>query len=202
MPAPAQHVADSWNAAEFYANKLAVALKGKDDASVAWSRGVKELTLALGALVRQHYAAGLKWDPNGVSVAEAQRLAAASGGGGGGGGGAAPAGKGAPPPPPPPLPSRDVLFAERPGTGGSGSSGPAAASGGSGMSDVLKQLSQGAGLTAGLRKVTDAMKAKNREDRSGVVPAGGASGAAAAAAPKGGAAAAAPPAGKPRCGDR
>jgi adenylyl cyclase-associated protein len=41
MPAPPQNVADSWNAAEFYANKLMMALRGKDETQMAWLKGIK-----------------------------------------------------------------------------------------------------------------------------------------------------------------
>lgn len=41
MPAPAQHVADSWQSAEFYANKLMMALKGKDEVQMAWLKSLK-----------------------------------------------------------------------------------------------------------------------------------------------------------------
>jgi adenylyl cyclase-associated protein len=74
-----------------------------------------------------------------------------------------------------------MLLKERPGAA---AAAPAAAKsgGGGGMSDVFKQL-QGGGVTAGLRKVTDAMKAKNQPQRSGVVPAGNTSAPAPSAAP-------------------
>uniref|UniRef100_A0A803LP53 Adenylyl cyclase-associated protein n=1 Tax=Chenopodium quinoa TaxID=63459 RepID=A0A803LP53_CHEQI len=39
-----------------------------------------------------------------------------------------------------------------------------------GMSAVFQEISSGGAVTSGLRKVTDDMKAKNRADRSGVVP--------------------------------
>uniref|UniRef100_A0A803LDS2 Adenylyl cyclase-associated protein n=1 Tax=Chenopodium quinoa TaxID=63459 RepID=A0A803LDS2_CHEQI len=39
-----------------------------------------------------------------------------------------------------------------------------------GMSAVFQEISSGGAATSGLRKVTDDMKAKNRADRSGVVP--------------------------------
>ncbi|KAG6543787.1 hypothetical protein Mapa_014818 [Marchantia paleacea] len=39
------------------------------------------------------------------------------------------------------------------------------------MSEVFKELSKGEAVTAGLRKVTDDMKTKNRADRTGAVPA-------------------------------
>ena len=41
------------------------------------------------------------------------------------------------------------------------------------MNAVFKELNQGEAITAGLRKVTDDMKAKNRADRSGFVSDGG-----------------------------
>jgi hypothetical protein len=41
MPLPAQHISDSWNSAEFYANKLMMALKGKDEAQIAWLKAIK-----------------------------------------------------------------------------------------------------------------------------------------------------------------
>ncbi|GBF94818.1 hypothetical protein Rsub_07990 [Raphidocelis subcapitata] len=186
MPPPPQHIADSWNSAEFYANKLMMAFKGKDEAQMAWVKGVKELTQALQQFVRTHYPQGLKWNPSGCSIAEAQKQAAA--GGGAAAPAAPPAGGPKAPPAAPPPPPPGLLLQDRPEP----DSGKAAAGGGgSGMQDVFKQLSSAGGVTAGLRKVTDAMKAKNRADRSGVVPAGAA--AAPAAAP---AAAAAPAGGK------
>jgi hypothetical protein len=41
MPAPPQNIADAWNAAEFYANKLMMALRGKDETQMAWLKGIK-----------------------------------------------------------------------------------------------------------------------------------------------------------------
>lgn len=74
--------------------------------------------------------------------------------------------------------------------------------GAGGLKDVFAELQKGGGTTAGLRKVTDDMKAKNRPDRTGhvVAPpaaaaaAGAGEGVAAGAAGK----AAAKPMGKPR----
>jgi hypothetical protein len=58
---------------------------------------------------------------------------------------------------------------------------------------------QGAGVTAGLRRVTDDMKAKNRADRSGAVPAAVSSGGSTGGAARPAAAAAAAPTKPPRC---
>ena len=52
------------------------------------------------------------------------------------------------------------------------------------MAAVLAAIaSKGDGATKGLRKVTDDMKAKNRSDRTGAVPAGGGGGAASSSSP-------------------
>lgn len=61
------------------------------------------------------------------------------------------------------------------------------------MSAVFSELNKGEAVTAGLRKVTDDMKSKNRADRSGVVSASAAPKPAAGAGPKAGAAPAKPP---------
>ncbi len=52
MPAPPQHVAEAWNAAEFYSNKLLQELRGVDDVQVAWLRAVKVCTCAYAPVVR------------------------------------------------------------------------------------------------------------------------------------------------------
>lgn len=41
MSLPRQHVAESWQASEFYANKVLMEWRGKDDNQVAWVKGVK-----------------------------------------------------------------------------------------------------------------------------------------------------------------
>ena len=41
MPPPRQHVADSWQSAEFFSNKLLMEFRGKDENQVAWVRGLK-----------------------------------------------------------------------------------------------------------------------------------------------------------------
>ncbi|WIA37219.1 hypothetical protein OEZ86_014170 [Tetradesmus obliquus] len=110
LPLPAQHVAESWNAAEFFANKLLREFRGVSEAHVAWVQALKDL---FSGLQKGH-----------AGCAE--------------------------------VPAAGELVS-------------AHASGG--MQDVLKSLQQGASVTSGLRRVTDDMKAKNRADRSGAVPA-------------------------------
>jgi hypothetical protein len=101
---------------------------------------IQDLTTRLQQFVRQNYPQGLKWNPAGVTIAEAQRQVAS-------GGGAPPAAapvpaaapRSGPPPGPPPPPPKEVLLAERPGA--APAAGGRAAGGGSAMSDVFKQLS-------------------------------------------------------------
>jgi adenylyl cyclase-associated protein len=41
MALPAQHVAESWNSAEFFANKLLREFRGVNEAQVAWVQALK-----------------------------------------------------------------------------------------------------------------------------------------------------------------
>ena len=41
MHPPAQHVAECWNSAEFFANKLMKDFRGVDDRQVAWAKALK-----------------------------------------------------------------------------------------------------------------------------------------------------------------
>ena len=195
MSPPEQHVDESWQAAEFFANKAALEFRGVDssdaEAQASWLRELRSLAMALKEHVRVTAPQGPPWGVGG-------------GGGSGSGGGKVPP----PPPPPPPPPQRKAApppAPPPPPPGGPGSlikketPAPAASSspggGGGGMAAVLAAIaSKGDGATQGLRKVTDEMKAKNRSDRSGAVPGTGASPstAAAAAAASGASAAASP----------
>jgi adenylyl cyclase-associated protein len=182
-PLPGQTCDDAWQAAEFWVNKVLMQYRGKSEPQVAWCAALKALFASLRVYVKAHHAAGPAWNPRGADVAEFKPGAP---------GAPAPpppppAGGPAPPPPPPPPP---------PGGPGSlipkeGGAKPAAA----GMTAVFGELNRGESVASGLRKVTDDMKAKNRADRSGAVPAGAAGAAAAGSGP---AARAAPPAGPPK----
>ncbi|EFJ51526.1 regulator of actin cytoskelton capa [Volvox carteri f. nagariensis] len=184
---PRQHVADSWQSAEFYSNKLLMEFRGKDDNQVAWVRALKVLIQQLEQFVVRHCPTGLRFDPNGVPVATAMR------GGGGGGGAVTPAAAApaavtaavtapskpavrAPPPPPPgpppkPLSPEELAAAADTGGGEGGN-----------MSALFKELSKGEGVTAGLRRVTADMKTKHNTDKTGKVPATSASASACTAA--------------------
>ncbi|PNH11586.1 Adenylyl cyclase-associated protein [Tetrabaena socialis] len=94
MSPPRQHVSESWASAEFFANKTLMEFRGKDEAQVAWVKGVKSFMQQLEQFVVRNCATGLRFDPNGQPLAVAMA-----------GGGAAPtpapaaAAAAAPPPP-------------------------------------------------------------------------------------------------------
>lgn len=142
---PAAHVEESWQTAEFYNNKVLVEYKNKDSNHVEWAKAMKELYVpGLRDFVRKFYPQGPVWNTVGAdSTIPVSATAGKSG--------ARP-----PPPPPPPLPTFE--------------STETAQSSKEGMSAVFQEISRGESVTAGLKKVTDEMKTKNRPDRSGSVP--------------------------------
>lgn len=192
---PAQHVEDSAAAADFYANKVLMEWRSKDPNHVAWVQALKELLAELKVFCARHFPAGPAWNPSGIPASDfkpgagpaAAKPAAASS--------PPPKAPGGPPPPPPPPPPGALLSERKPGAAatGSGSSG----GGGNPMAALFADINKGTAVTSGLRKVTDDMKAKNRGDRSGAVPAGPASGAP-SATPGSGAAAQIKTVGPPR----
>ncbi|KAK6136765.1 hypothetical protein DH2020_029478 [Rehmannia glutinosa] len=146
MSMPIAHVEESWQMAEFYSNKILVEYRNKDANHVEWAKALKELYVpGLRDYVKSHHRLGPVWSATGKIAASAPAKAPTPG---------------APAPPPPPPAS---LFTE---TTQPSSSQPKV-----GMSAVFQEISSGKPVTAGLRKVTDDMKTKNRVDRSGVVTA-------------------------------
>ncbi|XP_028772621.1 cyclase-associated protein 1-like [Neltuma alba] len=142
MSMPIAHVEESWQMAEFYCNKVLVEYRNKDASHVEWAKALKELYLpGLRDYVKSFYPLGPVWSSTGKSIAPPK----------------APAPRAPAPPPPPPA---SLLSSE---SSQASSSKPK-----EGMSAVFQELSTGH-VTAGLRKVTDDMKAKNRADRTGVV---------------------------------
>ncbi|KAH7292588.1 hypothetical protein KP509_29G076200 [Ceratopteris richardii] len=156
MSFPATHVEESWQAAEFYNNKVLVEYRNKDANHVEWAKSMKELYLpGLRDYVKSFHVTGPSWNPKGVRCSEFSTPTA----------GSAPKlpGKGAPPPPPPgPPPPPPQLTAV--------SSASSSGSTRDGMNAVFKEINKGEAITSGLRKVTADMKTKNRADRMGVVP--------------------------------
>ncbi|KAK9822160.1 hypothetical protein WJX81_002108 [Elliptochloris bilobata] len=167
MSAPAKHVEESWQAAEFFANKILVEHRGTPHA--AWVRALKDALMALRGFVAKHAAAGPAWNARGVPVAQFRPGASGAASAPAAGAASAPAaGRGAgsrgPPPPPPPPPPPGSLLMERP------ANRMPAAPAGPNMNALFAELNKGEAVTGGLRKVTDDMKTKNRADRPGVVP--------------------------------
>ncbi|QDZ24617.1 adenylate cyclase-associated protein [Chloropicon primus] len=151
MSMPMKTVQESWNSAEFFANKLLMQYRGKDKKQVEWITTLKELMTDLASYVKEHHATGPAWNPRGgdaksFDLGGAKPPSSSSGG--------APA---APPPPP-----AGSLTQAKPASG-SGAGGNKAA--------LFSELNKGADVTAGLKKVTADMKAKNRTDKSGLVKA-------------------------------
>lgn len=155
MSFPAAHVEESWQAAEFYNNKVLVEYRNKDANHVEWAKSIKELYIpGLRDYTKKFHATGPSWNSKGVGYSEF--LASNSRSSKSVGRGAPPPPPGAPPPPPPiaAMPSVDVSGGSR-----------------QGMNAVFKEISKGEQVTSGLRKVTDDMKTKNRTDRTGAVSA-------------------------------
>ncbi|KAJ0077469.1 hypothetical protein Patl1_36396 [Pistacia atlantica] len=155
MSMPIAHVEESWQMAEFYNNKILVEYKTKDPNHVEWAKAVKELYLpGLREYVKSQYPLGPVWSATGKTVASAPPKAPTR----------APTRApppGAPAPPPPPPAS---LFSSE--SSQASSSRPK-----EGMAAVFQEISSKP-VTAGLKKVTDDMKTKNRGDRAGIVAAG------------------------------
>ncbi|KAJ8637049.1 hypothetical protein MRB53_011316 [Persea americana] len=146
MNLPIAHVEESWQMAEFYNNKVLVDYRNKDPDHVEWAKALKELYLpGLRDYVKSFYPLGPVWSTTGRTFVSASKSAQPKG-----------------PPPPttaPPLPA----------TGSLRSCDAVSSRPKEGMSAVFQEISSGKSVTAGLRKVTDDMKAKNRADRTGVV---------------------------------
>ncbi|ONM08736.1 Cyclase-associated protein 1 [Zea mays] len=150
MSFPTAHVEESWQMAEFYNNKVLVEYRNKDPDHVEWAKALKELYMpGLRDYVKKHYPLGPVWGPAGSAVVSQPKPAAPTP--------KAPAVKAAPPPPAPPA---APLFSTE--------KSPKSSKPKEGMSAVFQEISSKP-VTAGLRKVTDDMKTKNRAERSGVV---------------------------------
>ncbi|XP_077223871.1 cyclase-associated protein 1-like [Tasmannia lanceolata] len=146
MSFPTAHVEESWQMAEFYNNKVLIEYKNKDQDHVEWAKALKELYMpGLREYVKSYYPLGLVWGPTGKVTNSTPKPAPSK----------APSSS---PPAPPPPPPASLLSADTP------SSRPK-----EGMAAVFQEIGSGKPVTAGLRKVTNDMKTKNRADRTGVV---------------------------------
>jgi len=154
MSFPTAHVEESWQMAEFYTNKVLVEYRNKDPDHVEWAKALKDLYMpGLRDYVKKHYPLGPVWGPAGGASASQPKVVAPTP--------KAPAPKApaAKAPPPPAPPSAPLFTTEK---------SPKSSQPKQGMSAVFQEISSKP-VTAGLRKVTDDMKTKNRADRSGVV---------------------------------
>ncbi|XP_073105312.1 cyclase-associated protein 1 isoform X2 [Elaeis guineensis] len=148
MSLPVAHVEESWQMAEFYNNKVLVEYRNKEPDHVEWAKALKELYLpGLRDYVKGFYPLGPGWGPAGSVIVSAPLSSPSSS--------KASQAK-APAPPPPPSAS---LF--------SSETEPLQPK--QGMSAIFQEINSGKAMTAGLRKVTDDMKTKNRTDRTGVI---------------------------------
>ncbi|KAL8205244.1 hypothetical protein R6Q57_008795 [Mikania cordata] len=143
MSMPIAHVEECWQSAEFYNNKVLVEYKNKDSSHVEWAKALKELYVpGLRDYVKSYYPLGPEWSATGETVSAPPKSSN-------------PGAPAAPNPPPASLASSS-----------SSSSRPK-----QGMAAVFQEISSKP-VTAGLKKVTDDMKTKNRTDRAGFVSSG------------------------------
>ncbi|KAM0072910.1 putative cyclase-associated protein CAP/septum formation inhibitor MinC [Helianthus debilis subsp. tardiflorus] len=145
MSMPIGHVEECWQSAEFYSNKVLVEYKNKDSNHVEWAKALKELYVpGLRDYVKSHYPLGPVWSATGVTVTAPSKSSKPG----------APAA--------PNLPSSSFA---------SSSSSSSSSSSKQGMAAVFQEISSKP-VTAGLKKVTNDMKTKNRTDRGGFVSSG------------------------------
>lgn len=146
MSMPISHVEECWQSAEFYSNKVLVEYKNKDSNHVEWAKALKEVYVpGLRDYVKSHHPLGPVWSATGATVSAPAKSSK----------------PGAPVAPNPPPPSLST----------SGSSASSSSGSKQGMAAVFQEISSKP-VTAGLRKVTDDMKTKNRTDRAGFVSSG------------------------------
>ncbi|KAK9056745.1 hypothetical protein SSX86_024108 [Deinandra increscens subsp. villosa] len=146
MSMPIAHVEQCWQSAEFYSNKVLVEYRTKDPNHVEWAKALKELYVpGLRDYVKSHYPLGPVWSATGATVSAPSKSSN-------------PGAPSAPNPPPASLASSS--------SSSSSSSRPK-----QGMSAVFQEISSKP-VTAGLKKVTDDMKSKNRKDKAGIVSSG------------------------------
>jgi adenylyl cyclase-associated protein len=147
---PVAYTKEMVNAAQFYNNKVLVAYKQKDKRHVEFVEKFKNVIEELANYIKEHHTTGLKWNQNGgdwksVSATSAKAPSAPSSGG---------------PPPPPPGPPPKIELEEPQKGGGSHAD----------LFAAINAKRDNAG--AGLRKVSDEEKTKNRkaEDKISTVP--------------------------------
>ncbi|RYO92001.1 hypothetical protein DL764_008204 [Monosporascus ibericus] len=139
---PYKHVEESLASAQFFGNRVMKEHKDKEPDQIEWIQSFYQVFRDLTDYVKQHFANGNPWNPNGVPAIEVMRTMNSESATTGGPPPPPPA-AGLPPPPPPPGPP-PVLQIKEDGA-------PAEPSGGFGA--VFNELNQGENVTKGLRKV-------------------------------------------------
>ncbi|OAA68535.1 adenylyl cyclase-associated protein [Niveomyces insectorum RCEF 264] len=167
---PYKHVDDSLGSAQFFGNRVLKEYKDKDPQQVEWVQAFYQMFRDLADYVKQYFANGVPWNPNGKPAQEVAKEVAASSST------AAPppppppsSAGGAPPPPPPPPPPGPppVLQIKEEG------SPAASAQTSSAHGAVFSEINKGEEVTKGLRKVDKSqMTHKNPALRAGSTVAG------------------------------
>jgi adenylyl cyclase-associated protein len=167
---PPQHVEDAWGAAEFYANKVLMQWKPKGPEHGLWVAALKAAVLSFQKYCAQYHATGPAWNPNGTANISTFKYDAKTSGNGGSSSVAPVIKKKAGPPPPPPPPPPGTLIQPKQQQPAPTTTTTTAPSSGGAMAALFADINKGTSVTAGLKKVTDDMKTKNRSDRTSTVP--------------------------------
>lgn len=139
---PYKHVEESLASAQFFGNRVMKEHKDKEPDQIEWIQSFYQVFRDLTDYVKQHFANGNPWNPNGAPAVQVMKTIDSESATTGGPPPPPPAG-GLPPPPPPPGPPPVLQIKEE--------GAPAEPSGGFGA--VFNELNQGENVTKGLRKV-------------------------------------------------
>ena len=152
-PAPAPHVKEMADAAQFYTNRILREYKEKDPKHAEWTKAWIALFKELEVYVKKYHTTGVSWNRGGQDPVSFKSA---------GGGAPAPPRGGAPPPPPPPTVEQLQKLEI--------SSKPKPAAPGGDRDGLFKELQKGEGITAHLKKVDRSqMTHKNPELRGSSV---------------------------------
>ncbi|RYP41628.1 hypothetical protein DL769_011549 [Monosporascus sp. CRB-8-3] len=154
---PYKHVEESLASAQFFGNRVMKEHKDKDPDQIEWIQSFYQVFRDLTDYIKQHFANGNPWNPNGAPAAEVMKTIDSEIATAGSPPLPPPAG-GLPPPPPPPGPPPVLQIKEE----------GAAAGPSGGFGAVFSELNQGENVTKGLRKVDKSqMTHKNPSLRAG-----------------------------------
>ncbi|RYO95507.1 hypothetical protein DL762_000069 [Monosporascus cannonballus] len=155
---PYKHVEESLASAQFFGNRVMKEHKDKDADQIEWIQSFYQVFRDLTEYIKQHFANGNPWNPDGAPPAEVMKTIDSESATAGGPPPPPPPAGGLPPPPPPPGPPPVLQIKEE--------RAPAGPSGGFGA--VFSELNQGENVTKGLRKVDKSqMTHKNPSLRAG-----------------------------------